>query len=183
MDGGWTARSFVLIQLFAVLIGLGWFKRATIASLIPGHTHVDVDTIFSVFRRALASDSYKANLSWPELLRVLQHAYPSGSEYRLRFIEWAAQFKRLFHHARFNAGVRIDNGAGVRTVAIEKDMERPCRHPDMVGLFGKGTETGVELTKPHVFNLWARDEDGCVVVDARYSAADDSKVSGARCNA
>lgn len=74
VDGGSDARGFVLLMMLSTLMSLGWIDRATIASLIPGHTHEDIDALFSELWKALKTKNGNAVYrTWSEIMKKARH--------------------------------------------------------------------------------------------------------------
>lgn len=158
VDGGSAARSFNLFLLCGLLIALGWVEDATVASLIPGHTHVDVDALFSVFWKKYRSGIGRRARTWTEIKRVLSDAYPGwqsrSSEakipVKIEEVSVAWKFSKLFNR---------EPSSGFKT----------CLNKDMKGIFGKGTEDGPVLQKPHKFVLAS--VDGKIICSSHKSSS------------
>lgn len=161
MDGGSTLRSFALILFCGVLLLMGWTKRITIASLIPGHSHCDIDALFSIFWRKLHSSAYCDRMTWNEVAPVFFEAYPGlGKEGNktVRLIDRVFKFRAWFGLCDSCEGEKV----GIRS----------CRSKRLKNLFGSGKEDGQTLKKPHRFVL-ELDSDGYPVVTSYFSSAND----------
>ena len=151
VDGGGTARSFSLFLLFAVLIELDWVDCVTVASLIPGHTHVDVDAFFSQFWIRTKSNGSRPPITWNQNLDLLRAVYGAGN---VRILPYVYQWRVFFG---------LDKGVGATV-----------KHGGLVQLFGEGKESATELIKPHRWELSRRAVDNVVVVESHKSFARES---------
>ena len=137
VDGGSDARGFVVVQLLALFVSLGIVERVTIASLIPGHTHEDIDAFFSRLWKSLKTGAgVRSHRSWAEIMDCARSVYPGWCNLTLGKIEASAvstipfvwRFQELF-------------GQGPGHAA------RPCLSPRMKGLFGKGKDHALKPSK------------------------------------
>lgn len=167
LDGGADLRGFGLIQLIGILLSLGWFDRVTIASLIPGHTHEDVDGMFSMLWKGLkATEAAKHCLTWPEMMRVAYQTYngwavPLASHNvvgKIQISEVSAvhMFQQLFGLGKWSGKIR---------------RFQSTQNPKLKGFFGSGSDP---VKKPHKF-LFEQGETGPVAT-AFFTAASDSEV-------
>ena len=153
VDGGSTARSFSLFLLFGLLIELKWIRSATIASLIPGHTHVDVDATFSWFWRRFSKQD-QGVMGWGAIRRLLAETYCNDGKGMM------AEVQEITSVFRWRHFFGLDEAAfNVRSHGLK-------------GLFGKGKEGAGALRKPHRFEM--ADHEGCVQVRSYFSASPDS---------
>jgi hypothetical protein len=64
-------------MVLGVLCALGVIERATIASLIPGHTHEDIDGLFSNLSKPLKSRAGEhVSRTWAEIWACALRVYP-----------------------------------------------------------------------------------------------------------
>ena len=167
LDGGGDLRAFGLVQLIGILLCLGWFDRVTIASLIPGHTHEDIDALFSMLWKALkATQAAKHCLTWPEMMDVARRVYTGWADSRpsrnvigkvqISEVPAVYMFQKLFGLGKWGGKIR-------RTQTTSS--------PAMVGFFGSGSDP---TKKPHKF-VFERGTTGPVAT-AYFTAASDSAV-------
>jgi hypothetical protein len=156
VDGGSDARGFVVVMMLGVLCTLGVIERATIASLIPGHTHEDIDGLFSVLSKALKCRAGEhVCRSWTEIWKCALRVYPGWSAPTekkpgptgVSEIHFVWKLKEVF-----------GQGSGFGT--------RPCLHPGLSGLFGAGKN---HAEKPSRFEI-ALGENGLPVISAFLSS-------------
>ncbi len=128
VDGGSDARGFVLVQLLALLVCLGIVERVTIASLIPGHTHEDIDAFFSRLWKALKTGAgIRTYRTWQEIVKCAQIVFPGWCNLTLGKVEAAAVTTIPFVWC---FGKLFAQGTGHAT--------RPCLSPGLKGLWGAG---------------------------------------------
>lgn len=157
VDGGSAARNFTLFLLLGCLLVFGWVKQVTIASLIPGHTHVDIDGVFSIFWKKYRSGKGKTCRVWSEIRPLLSKAYPG----------WGVTSST----AKVPIDVvEIDHAWNFSEWFGRKGLGSDCLHPSMKGTFGKGVEDGIELKKPHKFVIELK--NGTVVTSSFKSSVD-----------
>jgi hypothetical protein len=148
-------------------VSLGWFDRVTIASLLPGHTHEDIDMLFSMlWRRLKKPDGAATVLTWPEIIRSAQDVYcgwdqppPAGSA------AGRVQISEIGAVASFQQAFGLGRWAG------KASPLRPVRNGAIKGLFGKGSDPE---KKPHRFVI-ERGVNGPTVT-AYFTAARDSPI-------
>jgi hypothetical protein len=159
VDGGSDARGFVLLMLLALLVSLDFCDSVTIASLIPGHTHDDVDSFFSRLWKALKTRAGVVECrTWREILARACEVFPGWhmattdkvGPAGVTLIAFVWKLRELF-----------GQGSGCST--------RPCLSPKLKGLWGAGTH---HATKPSRFVIVASAESCRPVVSAYLSSVD-----------
>lgn len=131
VDGGSTARSHVLIMVMGMLVASNVFECIRVASLIPHHTHLEIDQSFSIFKVALKSEKHKETVSWPGIFDILRGCYNQNGRclYEIdKVFKWRVFF-------------------GLETASLYQS----AKSKEMTGLFGSGMENEECLRKPHVF--------------------------------
>lgn len=137
VDGGSDARGFVLLMMLALLVALDVIETATIASLIPGHTHDDVDAFFSRLWKALKTRAGVTECrTWNEILRRACEVFPGWhvpsndkvGPAGVTTIGFVWKFRELFAQ-----------GSGYST--------RPCLSPKLKGLWGAGKDHSAKPSK------------------------------------
>lgn len=129
IDGGSTVRNLSLLLLLAVLQARGWFRRVYIALLLTGHTHIDIDQVFSWFWVAYDAEKHYIH-TWTDMLALLQRVYSK------RDAESRKLIPSLFH---------------LRRVFKLQELLKDHRSQDLKGIFGSGKDDEGKLTKPHFF--------------------------------
>lgn len=137
VDGGSDARGFVLVMLLALLVSLDIVDEVTIASLIPGHTHDDVDAFFSRLWKALKTRAGVMECrTWGEILARACEVFPGwhvpsddkvGSA-GVTTIAFVWRLRELFGQG---------NGCSIQS----------CLSPQLKGLFGAGKDHAVKPSK------------------------------------
>ncbi len=164
VDGGSDSRGFVLVELLGVLCALGIIEKAIIASLIPGHTHEDIDALFSVLTKALHSKAdNRVYQTWGEIMECAHRVYPGWDVPTARMpgptgvseLSFVWKFKEAF-----SQGPEFD--------------VRPCLSPGLKGLFGAGTD---HSKKPSRFEIVLGDS-GFPVISAFLSSVPDAPIFG-----
>lgn len=159
VDGGSDARGFVVVMVLGVLCALGVIERATIASLIPGHTHEDIDQLFSVLSKALKSRAgEQVHRSWTEIWNCALRVYPGWDSLTTK-----KPGPTGVSDIRFVWKLKEAFGQGPECTY------RPCLSPGLAGLFGTGKD---HATKPSRFEIGLN--DGVPVVSAFLSSVADA---------
>ncbi len=139
VDGGSDARGFVVVELLGVLCALGVVDCVIIASLIPGHTHEDIDALFSVLTKSLKTRSgERCSRTWNEIMVKATEVYPGWTSKVSRKpgpigvadIPFVWRFKEAFGQGDFPF--------------------RSSLSPNLVGLFGTGRD---HEAKPSRFEI------------------------------
>jgi hypothetical protein len=155
IDGGSDVRNFLTILVLGLCIALGWLDVVKILCLIPGHTHIDVDALFSLLRRLLKQGRHCNAVSFADFVAAGRDAYPgvdTGSAFGVsHFTQLTTLFrwKDFFGHALPGA--------------------QRCLSKSMVGLFGVGK--GDDPNKPRKVVLSADSEHNVVVQAFKIDAS------------
>jgi len=101
VDGG--ERSVSLIAMLALVLHLGWVTHVTIDSLFPGHTHEDIDALFSAYWKAFKKLKVKPT-TYQEIEALFRSVYCNMDKVGKRgpisvvemttVFDWTAWFKR-----------------------------------------------------------------------------------------
>jgi hypothetical protein len=162
VDGGSDARGFLVVQLLALLVCLGIVERVTIASLIPGHTHEDIDAFFSRLWKGLKTAvGARAHRTWAEMMRCAKCVYMGWTNLTSGTIE-ASGVATIPFVWRLND--LFGQGQGHAT--------KPCLSTGMKGLFGVGKD---HASKPSKFVI-EPGVDGLPVITAFLSSVDGAPV-------
>ncbi len=163
VDGGSDARGFVLVQMLSLFVCLGIVERVTIASLIPGHTHEDIDAFFSRLWKALKTRAgVRSHRTWSEMLECAQNVYPGWHNVTLGKIEASGVAAIPFV---WKFGQLFGQGSG--------HSNQPCLSPKLKGLFGAGKD---HAKKPSKFFI--ETHNGVPCITAYLSSVDGAPIFG-----
>lgn len=168
VDGGADCRGFSLIMLLGLLLALNWIDRVTICSLIPGHTHEDIDALFSMFRKALNNKEFAKCQTWAEIIERCKTVYYGWSaSSRTDTAAGCIEILQIDEVFDFLSVFGIGAGGGKQC-----NFQSP-KHPQLAGLFGVG---GDPEKKPSRFLLERNAETKLPEVTAYFSAVANSLV-------